>query len=862
MNTTVHARTLRSRLADLSQSMRNDTTIGSIPAKDHSRIEMEHVLEVLRNKSAIYAQRPTEARLGDPLIPSILEGSFDDSSLSHVALREPESPVMGAALRGARGFHGQPLNHMSRSIREISGSPSPSSSVHSQDDALFHRKERARVELQLKQKEILELHALDSPRRYMADQRESAMLTLQSMEIARSSVSSLTEMIKMKEQEIADKKSQYTDQRRTLVDQRRALLEQEMQLKQLEYLQQLEEEESALAQKSETTKKLSDSLSNKIRSHSALIERLQSNSTSPVTLTPPPVAATSPVVITPPVTPGKPLAISLATPDQHTHSAKGLMSGGPEMYAIGTPGGVQEGPEPSPYMAKREEGPSPFTHMMMGSPLDTIMFMPSPIADSSGQEASPFTNMLMASPVSVFPAELGDQRHALTEGADGSLFTNMASPVGHDSTGVVSPNGSGILFSPAVLVDDPCDSDPETSPVGRTELVSPVWLAQFSPPMDGSPPHVMSDDITIMPQCSPIGSLELVDFTTGKTSTMEQHTEEVSGEFFVEDLLAGKLSDLKTPPKPNRLFRRSTGSDDLDTVEVGKTVPPLESPGEVCEDAVVEHDFLTMTRLASDDNAEDVITDALLDSLIETVIAESYVLGASAVSSPRSPSPAPVQQWRLPTRFDAFDLPATVEDVSTDSVVSVDAVVSAITAAVCKRLHVDVCDALDDSQIATIGMIDFMPSLEQIPGLGDSMAMCVADAFIDLLSSLPPAAAANKAWAAKCPGGVNPLAAFLPIRHSLQSLLAQLKSLIAVHADTASDETERVDAVCKQFLWKFNLDEAAFQCNVAQFRVDEDAEAAQLKDEILAEVDEFILEAVMTSVAGDFFLPTQAVLAS
>lgn len=233
----------RDPLSNLSNFSLNTTVNGKSSSSLRSRLENLSKTLFVEDKSANdyavsgygRANRPNEARFGEPLISG--------GGAMSANLEVEEAPPPG------------------KSVRELCFSPSPRE--------MQGRKEQARAELEQKQEEF----ALDSPRGMV---EEGPVLVLQSLEIARSSVSSLSELIRAKEREIEARKAEYSDKRKSLLEKRREALEQEMKIKQLEYLRQLEEEELDLVKKAESAQKLSESLTEKIINQSREIERLQS----------------------------------------------------------------------------------------------------------------------------------------------------------------------------------------------------------------------------------------------------------------------------------------------------------------------------------------------------------------------------------------------------------------------------------------------------------------------------------------------------------------------------------------------------------------------------------------------------------
>jgi hypothetical protein len=249
---TSRAKTLRNRIEDIT--MRNDSAMtgGSIlPHLDeNSRLGLDSALDALRRTPSSRMIRPVEGRLGSPIIPRC----------------------------GSPFEHEGELNHMSRSLRELAGTPSPSS--RSFDEQISRRKEEARLELQQKQRQLLNtLHVgkeLD----------EGQVLCLDSMEIMRSSVSTLAELIRIKEAEVARTKSLYEEERQVVIEQERQAKEQERKLQQIAHLKRLEEEEAEVLRQIEAAQMDAKALSEKIKNQSIVIEKLtaqKSKTPSPVT---------------------------------------------------------------------------------------------------------------------------------------------------------------------------------------------------------------------------------------------------------------------------------------------------------------------------------------------------------------------------------------------------------------------------------------------------------------------------------------------------------------------------------------------------------------------------------------------------
>ena len=241
---------------------------------------------------------------------------------------------------------------------------------------------------------------------------------------------------------------------------------------------------------------------------------------------------------------------------------------------------------------------------------------------------------------------------------------------------------------------------------------------------------------------------------------------------------------------------------------------------------------------------ETLVTDFVLSSLIETSLSEIF---QSSFSNNAGPEPA--NQGIKRNRVDAFDN-VPVESPSDDSsaVAFPETIVSIFCSALVENLNLNPSAELSVAQLETLRRFDYVSLLFSLDN--KCLAHLISDAFVDLLSSLPPAAAADRAWAARhAPGSKSPLSQFLPQSHTLDHLLGQLKKLLHEHCQNTQDNA--VDKVCGEFIDKFGLDEVAFQYNTNPGR-DSEPSAEAIELEIISEVNDFILEAVVTSVAGDF----------
>ena len=139
--------------------------------------------------------------------------------------------------------------------------------------------------------------------------------------------------------------------------------------------------------------------------------------------------------------------------------------------------------------------------------------------------------------------------------------------------------------------------------------------------------------------------------------------------------------------------------------------------------------------------------------------------------------------------------------------------------------------------------MDFAAPLKTV--VDTQMGMCLSDTFISLLDSLPPAAAADRAWSSRCRGARNPLSSFLPQRHTLDSLGSELKRLIQEHNRPFPDPEERIETICQDFIKKFCLDEVLFDYLPPEQQDD-------IEEEIIDEVKCFIEDALIASVLSDF----------
>jgi hypothetical protein len=227
----IKSQTLRSRLADLSQTMRivedKSSSVSPPPVSRRRKpVDTMRLIEDIR-------RRVQEISRGSSMF-------VDESSMPSMVIPQesPETPVQHSRDTFL------PLNHMSRSIRDLHPSSpravspancwirdnhsslllsSPSPSVSSlgipeeESTALARRKQQARADLEQKQRELA-----DSLRH-----SDNAVISLESLNVVGSSVRCLSDLIRAKELEIEAKKSEYLSRKTQ---------------QQLEYLKHLEQE--------------------------------------------------------------------------------------------------------------------------------------------------------------------------------------------------------------------------------------------------------------------------------------------------------------------------------------------------------------------------------------------------------------------------------------------------------------------------------------------------------------------------------------------------------------------------------------------------------------------------------------------
>jgi hypothetical protein len=211
----------------------------------------------------------------------------------------------------------------------------------------------------------------------------------------------------------------------------------------------------------------------------------------------------------------------------------------------------------------------------------------------------------------------------------------------------------------------------------------------------------------------------------------------------------------------------------------------------------------------------ETVTSELISELIDSVLAESC---------------PPVKRPR-PTRTDSFDV--CVLPSPAPPLFDVDTVISLIA----NRLTtvVPMTDELSDRQLARVRTV---PVSDILNSFGIPLAECISDCFLSVVDSLPPAQAAARAWKIRFPKSPYLGAKNLPTRHTLSSILGNLRALLGESITVLSPE-EQVDALCVDFVKRFKSDEVFFQNNTGGAMV-------------IDRIDEFIIDAVLSSVVADF----------
>jgi hypothetical protein len=243
-----------------------------------------------------------------------------------------------------------------------------------------------------------------------------------------------------------------------------------------------------------------------------------------------------------------------------------------------------------------------------------------------------------------------------------------------------------------------------------------------------------------------------------------------------------------------------------------------------------KEDSIPILEAASTQDTEPPQDEEAIDSttpLVETVTSE---LISELIDSVLAESCPPVKRPR-PTRTDSFDV--CVLPSPAPPLFDVDTVISLIA----NRLTtvVPMTDELSDRQLARVRTV---PVSDILNSFGIPLAECISDCFLSVVDSLPPAQAAARAWKIRFPKSPYLGAKNLPTRHTLSSILGNLRALLGESITVLSPE-EQVDALCVDFVKRFKSDEVFFQNNTGGAMV-------------IDRIDEFIIDAVLSSVVADF----------
>ena len=266
----------------------------------------------------------------------------------------------------------------------------------------------------------------------------------------------------------------------------------------------------------------------------------------------------------------------------------------------------------------------------------------------------------------------------------------------------------------------------------------------------------------------------------------------------------------------------AVSNSDTEVLEVYTSPSPC---GPETREIVTKSPEVEAMIIPSKEDVIDSVTDWLLDDLIASIVSDPRV---SVVSTHVPSSPATIVHPATP-RSDAFD-PIRPALISVPVFSQVFPVIQSVLSPLCVSLD----DELSDSQLSQIRQIAGT-TLPNKLGLSLSMAVCVSDTLIELLDSLPPAQLADREWSAKFSAARNPLSSFLPRRHSLTSLFAQLKKIL--------DCEKSIESICQDFVYTFKMDETLFQYGSDHHFAD---------DGIIDELQDFIVDALVSSVANDF----------
>jgi len=703
-----------------------------------------------------------------------------------------------------------PLPEASLGERILGASPIPSSPSsasflihHSEDEEVIaRRKERARLELEEKQREYSAARS----------QNEHVVMSLESLNVVGSSVSSLAELIRAKEEEIRLKKSANEARKSELAQKQKDALEKEMRIKQLEYLKQLEEEDMMVDEEMENIDKANSELECKISKQASIIEKLIAPHQDPITSSPSSVggrgfsrsplsshaSSSSPVTVVPVCVLNRPSpSASPALMTQQSFERKST----PEIFSIASPARIDDtdvlvqdlSPTGFGGASNNLTNLSPVSYEVGGM----ISLLPSP------EMEMPMCDEISDLPDDVFET-LGVGKFVLEPLLERSSSVHeeeqisLADSPYREDNGVVESNHDQVLSPQGVVVTSVVDLDgvdisPMASDNHEIISISKLSLSGFADTEDDiSPVQAMPLPASADPG-GPVGAAAAV----------------VAAEFTL-----------------------STEEDrkgmDICEEETATTVPPSEI---------------------------DELTDSILTSLMDSILTEHLVS--------RQPREAP----RIPTRIDSFDLP--LEESGTETRVHTldpDMVIKHLVNSITEHVWVSLSDELTELAMKQLKILNYESILHNIPGIPPPVSACIADAFLVLIDSLPPALAAERDWQIRFPSGgsssKNPMVPFLPSRHSLGSLMKELRGLIVDYnksmdcvGEAATAHVETV--LSREYLKKFRADEVLFQCNDSglwmRFEGGPNAvTCTRAEAEIVDEVTVFVYEAILMSIANDF----------
>jgi hypothetical protein len=325
---------------------------------------------------------------------------------------------------------------------------------------------------------------------------------------------------------------------------------------------------------------------------------------------------------------------------------------------------------------------------------------------------------------------------------------------------------------------------------------------------------------------------------------------EIPANSFLGELSPVSLLQFSPPAEPNCSLGLLSSpvekvSDDISVFPAAEDVVENVLPSNL-DTALLEDKLVQQAHAEPTLEGETEVANYLVESLIDACVEEWAESRKAQAKLSHFDPPA------RKNRVDAFDPLCSTEQESSSALAELPAaVVTLLSNAAVVALHAsDMQSELSQDEMQVLRNLDFGSILS---GFSPSyIGPLVSDAFVDILSSLPPAAAADRLWAAKNPGSKSPLSGFLPKSHTLNHLFSQLKSLLEEHCRPVSETTDRVDEVCREFVRKFGLDEVAFQYStkINSSELNE----AETVDQVIEEVKDFIIEAIVTSVAGDFIL--------